>query len=204
MSVFNGFLQGREDDAVDLGSAVLPQRWMTTGRPPEERLALFDAWVERQLVLHIDWTWAHPHQVKRIKQCRAELERLVLELWRRGWMLDGRRLGAHLVGVLERIGRYQRDGKVADFWPYFQATVRRYVGLNAEEIRQESLQVGAHINLCVQTLTKPVSAPSLPELVAQRAQEAGAAKQETLREKLARQRRLQAERNAAADQPQLF
>lgn len=177
--------------------------WLNKGTAPEVRLLKFDAWVGRQLAERLDWTWAGPNKAKRIEQCRVYLERLVLEMWRRGWMLDGERLARHITGVLDSIGAYQRAGKVVEFWPYFRASVDRYVGANAEEIRTEAMRAGAHIGNVLTALGvgRPASGPSVPEMVAQRAEEVKTAKAETLREKLARQR----QRNKAdATQAQLL
>ena len=203
MSVFNGYLQGRADQQRE---GRPPVSWTHTPMMPEERLVRFDNWVRLELKVRLDWTWAGSHKAKRIEQCRLYLERLVLELWRRGWLLDGKRLAGHITGVLDRIGAYQKAGKVQEFWPYFQATVDRYVGANAEEIRSEAMSVGAQIGQLLGPLgvkTTPGRTP-LPELLAQRAGEVAQAKEESLREKQARLRRLQASRKAAAEQPQLF
>ncbi|MBI5770788.1 MAG: hypothetical protein HZA93_23630 [Verrucomicrobia bacterium] len=180
--------------------------WLNRGAPPEVRLLKFDAWVRGQLATRLDWTWAGAAKEKRIEQCRVYLERLVLDLWRRGWMLDGKRLAAHLEGVLDNIGAYQRAGKVADFWPYFRACVDRYVGANAEEIQYEARTVGAQMGQLISALGigRSGDGSSLPELVAQRAAEVGKAKAETLREKLARQREREAARKADATQPRLL
>lgn len=180
--------------------------WLNQGVAPEVRLLKFDAWVGRQLATRLDWAWAGEHKAKRIEQCRVYLERLVLEMWRRGWMLDGKRLAAHLETVLDSIGAYQRAGKVQEFWPYFRACVDRYVGANAEEIRAESMRIGAHAGQLLAALgvSRPASGPSLPELVAQRTEEVQTAKQATLREKMARQRQREAARKADATQPTLL
>jgi hypothetical protein len=178
------------------------------GLPPEERLPAFDRWVRHQLAARIDWTWAGDEaaKLKRIEQARAYLERIVLGLWRRGWMLDGRRLADHLTCCLNAIGHYQRSGKVRDFWPYFQTSVDRYVGLNADSIKEEAMSAGSHISQITTALLKATASPAqpLPALLAQRAAEAGDAKAETLRGRLARQRARNAACKADAQQPQLF
>ena len=182
--------------------------WQDRRQAAEQRLPAFDTWLRRELAARIDWTWAgdQPAQLRRIEQARIYLERLVLNLWRRGWMLDGRELAAHLTGCLDSIGRYQKAGKIESFWPYFTATVDRYVGQNAETLRDQSLRVGTHIAQLTNLLAKaaPAAGPTLPELLATRADEVTTAKAETLRTKLARQRAEQAARKADAQQPQLF
>lgn len=117
-------------------------------------------------------------------------------------MLDGRRLAARITDMLDTVGRYQRSGQVREFWPYFRAAVDRYVGLNSEELQAESTRAGASVGQALAALLKAggaqrPSAPSLPELVAQRAVEIETAKSETLR---ARQALLRAARKADARQ----
>jgi len=204
MNVFQQFLESRQGQPDGPDAELLV--WLNEGVAPEVRLLKFDAWVGRQLAKRLDWTWAGAAKAKRIEQCRVYLERLVLEMWRRGWMLDGKRLARHVETVLDNVGAYQRAGKVAEFWPYFRACVDRYVGGNAEEIRIEAMRAGAHVGQLMAALAanRPAKAVSVPELVAQRAQEVEKAKAATLREKLARQRQREAARKADASQPHLL
>ncbi len=195
--VFNGFLQTR----ADRHQAGRPaDDWMLLVLAPEERLLKFDAWVRRQLQARISWRGTERQQRKMMEQCRVKLERLVMDLWRRGWLLDGQKLAGHILAALDDIAAAQRAGRVKDFWPFFCRVVDRYVGINSEEIQAEaramagarpmsSILEGLHLG------TKPAAAgPTLPELVAQR-------REETLREKLARRRRL--EERQAEDKTQL-
>lgn len=205
MNVFSQFIDDRENATERRTDAEL-LAWLNQGTPPEVRLLKFDAWVGRQLEKRLDWTWAGAAKAKRIEQCRVYLERLVLDMWRRGWMLDGKRLAAHIETVLDSIGTYQKAGKVQEFWPYFRACVDRYVGANAEEIRTEAMMAGSYIGHMLHLLGdgKPQQGPSLPELVAQRAEEVSKAKAVSLRDKLARQRKRDAARKADAKQPRLL
>ena len=177
--------------------------WQHTQQPPAARLLKFDSWARRQLAERIDWTWAGAHRERRIEQARIYLERLVLALWRRGWMLDGNRLADRITGMLNTIASYQRAGKVRSFWPYFCATVDRYVGLNSEELQAETLRVGASVGQAMAAILKTAQrqCPTLPELLAQRAQEIDHAKEDTLR---AQQARLRAQNRRDAAQPQLL
>ena len=172
--------------------------WLNQGAAPEERLLKFDAWSRKILADKLDWTWAGEAKGKRIEQCRIYLERIVLELWRRGWMLDGRRLAAHIERAIDAIAAQQKAGKIAAFWPYFQASIERYVGSNAEEIREEAMRAGSHISqaLTAVGIHRRATGTSIPELIAQRTEEISTAKAETLRSKLSRARqRAQAESN---------
>lgn len=169
--------------------------WMQRGAPEAVRLLRFDGWVRLELSERIDWTWAGPLKARRIEQCRVELEGLVLALWRRGWMLDGAALAGHIRDALDDVGAAQKAGRVRDFWPFFKAVVDRYVGVNAEEIRTESMRLGAHVGQVFQRLNQAhvAKGKSLPELLAQRRQEQG---QISLTRRLAMERQQQARHEA--------
>jgi hypothetical protein len=193
-----GYIEEREDRAVrdrDQSTRdVFARAWLRQDQKPEARLAAFDEWLLLQLEARLDWKWAGALKEKRLHQCRIQIDGMVIGLWRRGWMLDGRRLADRITEMLDAIGKAQRSGQVRDFWPYFKASVSRYVGLNAEEIQAEAMSAGAAVGAVFQQLLKrQAAAPSLPELVAQRADE-------TLRAKVARLRAQQARQEAQKDQ----
>jgi len=197
MDILSQYLCQRED----------AQSWQHAEQPPEVRLINFDAWVRAQLATRLDWAWAGDLKERRIEQARIYLERLVIALWRRGWMLDGKRLATRIETMLDTVGTYQKAGKVRDFWPYFKTTVDRYVGLNSEELQAETLRAGAAISQAMNAILKTPSkrkAQPLPELIAQRAQEIETAKAETLREKQARIRQKKAQSAADERQPRLL
>lgn len=200
MNVLQQYLTDRAATPPPSPAPELVQ-WLNHGVDPAVRLLKFDAWVTRELATRLDWSWAGAAKEKRVQQCRVYLERLVLDLWRRGWMLDGHRLAAHLQKVLDSIGAYQRAGRVQEFWPYFRACVDRYVGANAEELRAEAMQAGVHMNQILSALTaRRPAAPFLPELVAQRADEVSKARGPSLRSRLSQARR----ELSATEQPRLF
>lgn len=187
MDIFNEVLAGRAEHEASLKPAT--QHAHATD--PAERLIKFDAWVRGELARRIDWTWAGAQRERRIEQCRLCLEKLVLDLWRRGWMLDGKKLARHIEAVLDAVARQQKAGKVQDFWAYFQASVNRYVGANAEELREEAMRAGTHVSQLLNVLgvRAAPTGPALPELIAQRAGEVAQAKEQTLREKIAKARK---------------
>lgn len=193
MNVFSQLLDDREQ-ATD---------WQHTEQPPAARLLKFDAWSRKQLATRLDWTWAGSQREKRIEQARIYLEQMVLGLWRRGWFLDGRRLADRITGMLDTIAGYQKRGFVREFWPYYKAAVDRYVGLNSEELQAEAMRAGASVGQAMAAILKTTgrNAPTLPELLAQRAQEVAQAKEETLR---AQQARLRAQNRRDVGQPQLL
>ena len=172
--------------------------WLHGANPPEVRIVAFDAWCRRELGARLDWGWAGEAKGRRIEQCRLELRKVVLGLWRRGWELDGKRLADRLIGLLDAVGAAQRAGKVGSFWPYFSAAVERFVGQNAEELREEALQAGAHVGQVFAHLVEGLPrGPSLPALIAQESAEA-------LRAKVARQRQSAARKAAEKDQMRLL
>ena len=169
--------------------------WLNQSASPEVRLVRFDTWLRMELDARLDWAWAAPSKTKRLEQCRIQIDGMILALWRRGWMLDGARLAARITGMLDAIGKAQRAGQVREFWPYFKASVSRYVGLNAEEIQAEAMSAGSAVAQVFQQLAR--KQPAMPELVAQRAEE-------TLRAKLTRQRAAEARKTSQKDQLQLL
>lgn len=172
--------------------------WFNQDQLPEARLLKFDTWTRRQLAERLDWEWAGAAKEKRIEQCRLQLHTVCKELFKRGWMLDGARLADRIRELLDAVAKYQRAGKVLDFWAYYKSAVSRYVGANAEELKQEALQCGVHVgNLFAQLSKRLPSGPSIPELVTQR-------DGESLREKIARQRAKDAHRKGDAGQVQLW
>lgn len=179
MDVFSQYLDTRDQ----------PCDWRPVALPPEERLLRFDRWLTAKLSTLLNWEWAGDAaaQGRRIHQARVYIEGLVHGLWRRGWLLDGSKLAARIIDPLEKIAKYQKAGAIHDFWPYFCATIDRYVGVNSEEIQAEARSLGATMGQLVADLgLKRATIPvSLPELLARRAQEVARARESGLREKQA-------------------
>lgn len=192
LDVLNSFLDEHADQSHYLRMSATDRAeitWLNGNQAPEQRLLAFDSWIRRELAARLVWPADEAKKARLIEQCRVHLEGLVLELWRRGWYLDGKRLAAHLQTVLDNIGKYQRTGKVGDFWAYFKSCVNRYVGANAEEIQEEALRAGAHVGNVLAALgvkRAGHAGPTLPELIAQRRDEI--THEKTLRQKLANAR----------------
>ena len=195
MNILHQYLNNREHT----------QDWQHTEQPAEARLLKFDSWARHELTTRLNWDWAGEHKARRIEQARIYLERLVLDLWRRGWMLDGQRLAARITAMLDTVAAYQQAGKVRDFWPYYRAAVDRYVGLNSEELQAETWRCGGAIGQALAALLKQGGqqqrGPALPELIAQRTDEVVQAKAKTIR---AAQSRLRAASKADAQQGRLL
>jgi hypothetical protein len=200
MNVFAAALDTRADRHQEGRPA---EDWMLSVLAPEERLLKFDIWVRCQLYSRILWPGTQAMQRKLVEQCRVKVERLVIDLWRRGWLLDGRRLADHITAALDDIGAAQRAGRVQEFWPFFCRVIDRYVGINSEEIQAEARAMsGARpVSSIIEGLglgsRSAAAAPTLPELVAQRGQE-------TLRERLARRRKSEATQASQKAQLPLF
>jgi hypothetical protein len=162
-----------------------------------QRLLRFDAWVKGELEKRLDWAWAGGQRVRRVEQCRVQLEGLVLDLWRRGWMLDGKKLAGVITAALDDVAKAQKAGRVQDFWAFFKAITGRHVGVNSEEIQHQARSAGATIaqTLCALGVKTPATAETpLPQLIAQRREEIVKAK--SLREQQAEERK---RRKAARD-----
>jgi hypothetical protein len=155
-----------------------------------QRLLKFDAWVKGELEKRLDWTWAGVQKVRRIEQCRVQLEGLVIELWRRGWMLDGKKLSGVITAALDDVAKAQKAGRVQDFWAFFKAITGRHVGVNSEEIQMQARSAGVLLSQTLNALGVKPAKPaekSLPELVAQRREEVVQVK--SLREQQAEERK---------------
>lgn len=163
-----------------------------------ERLLAFDRWCRRQLLARIDWTWAGAAKVKRVEQCRIQLETLAKGLWARGWLLDGAKLGKVVIAALDDVAKAQREGRVKNFWTFYASVVARHIGLHAEELNDAAKAAGAHAGQVFEALTRhlPTQA-ALTQLVGERSQE-------TLRAKVATQRKKEARKTADAGQQQLL
>lgn len=188
--------QRRENAEADAPKARVD--WALASADPAERLIAFDRWVREQIDKRLVWSEDDANKERRIFQCRTELEHMLTQLFSRGWLLDGKRLANHVTAVLDAVGAAQRKGAVKDFWPYFQAAVRRYVGANSEEIQAEAKRVGNAMAGVLGALGVTRN-DSIIELVATRRSEIGEAKK-TLREKVSAARAAKASCNDHADQ----
>lgn len=204
MNVLGQFLDQREDHSRDRSDADL--RWLKerAGIDPAERLQRWDAWLQTTLSKTLVFP-AGAGGTRLLTQCAAEITRMVRQLRGRGWLLEGDALAQHVRACLAPIGQAQRAGKVADFWPYFRASVGRYVGQHAEEIQAHALRSGADEGAqAIGAVLSSLSAlrpPSLTELLAERDAEVRQAK--SLRAAQADRRR--ADKQAAENTtPSLF
>ena len=96
VDIFNGVLTGRADAAEEQAARRQLNKVDVVETDPAARLIKFDSWVRAELGKRLDWSWAGAQRERRIEQCRLCMEKLVLDLWRRGWMLDGKKLARHI------------------------------------------------------------------------------------------------------------
>lgn len=209
MDIFSQFLASRD---ATKDREKRSSDWLDLNAPlaPPERLLKFDTWTRRLLAERLEWPKEPARRASQIEQCRQLVEGMVIDLWRRGWMLDGARLSAHILRAVGDVAKAQTQGSVRDLYAYLRRSLQAYVGANAEEIHAESKR---HASGHVGTLAAGLLAgygikregPSIPELVAQRRAEiADAKKAKTLRQQLAQARGRKAACNDVAGQQKLF
>lgn len=208
MNFLGRVLDEREDRQRD--QAIADELWLRerAGVDPAERLRSWDRWLRGKLLASLKWPSDEAARERLLGQCASEMTTLAKQLRGRGWLLDGKSLAVHVAAILEPVGKAQREGKVGDFWPYFRAAVGRYVGANAEEIQRQARRGGADegtqtIGAVLAGVVGP-RADSMVELLTRRAAEVGQAKEDKLRERIARLRAKDAAAKADAGQPQLF
>ena len=142
MNVFQSVADGRDDQARR--EAEADDRWLRErgGIDPEERRASFNRWVKGHLLKTLAWPEDRARREKLVGQCAAEITVMVRQLRGRGWLLDGAALADEVKACLAPIAAYQRAGKVEDFYAYFRTSVRRYVGVHAEDLQALARRTG--------------------------------------------------------------
>lgn len=204
MNILQAHLDDREGKHHE--GAEADRRWLSErgGIDPAERLQRWDNWLVKTLQTSLAWPADPGRREKLLRQCASEMTVMVRHLAGRGWLLDGEALAGHVRAVLGPIAAAQKAGKIGDFYPYFRATVSRYVGANAEEIQAEARRTGTDEG--TRTVGDILSGlrirgATMTELLAQRAGEVANAKATTLREK---QASIRARAKAADTQGRLF
>lgn len=89
------------------------------------------------------WAADPTRRQRQIGQCIAELEALARALFDRGWLLRHETLMATVRQAIAPVAAAQAAGKIGDFYPYFKASVRRYVPVNADDIQKTARREGA-------------------------------------------------------------
>jgi hypothetical protein len=161
---------GRRESLASAEARFLKER---AGVDRRERLSAWREWAAKKLLAEFTHWPADPAaRAKQIGQCTAELETLVRHLFERGWLLEGKRLAQVASDCLAPIAVAQRAGKIGDFFPYYRAAVRRYVGANAEEMQGMARRDGADVAQSMAGILAGVigrlQAPSITEVIAER------------------------------------
>jgi hypothetical protein len=164
---------------------------MDTRRPPAERLVRFEDWLRRQLLTRLEWPRDARERDKQVGQCQRFVAGFLCDLNRRGWLFDGPTLARIIVEKIDAVAARQKAGQVHDLWIYLQSVWSNYADAAAEKFHAEAMSAGFHISKIVAGLK------TIPQATAERAEQISA-------EKLTKARRLQAQKKAVADQPQLF
>lgn len=184
MDVLRQHLDDRESPQkrrIDRANREKDQAWWQLKDATEaERLLKFEAWCRHQIQTRLQLPEDKTDRARRTGQCLAELKGMLLDLFQRGWLLDGARLTPHITAVLDDMGAAQAAGRVRDFWPFFRRVVRSYVGIHAEELQFQSQSAGSILKMALGDIS--TSTRSIPELVAQEREEIN----ETLRQKKTR------------------
>lgn len=132
------------DDAVAREAFFLKQ---AGGIERRDALRSWRAAAARLLAEMLSWPADAARRERLIGQCLGELEGMARQLFDRAWLLKEDRLLDVCRSCLAPIAAAQVAGKIGDFWPYFRASVRRFVPLHAEELqrlaRREGGAVGA-------------------------------------------------------------
>ncbi len=205
MDVFAAYLSDREAKSRQESDAE--KRWMQerAGINPAERLLKWERWLRGQLRERLKWPSEEVKREKLVGQCAAEITAMVRQIHGRGWLLDGNALAALVRSLLNPIAIAQSQGKVRKFWPYFQRSVRDYVGNNAEEIQHQARRTGGDEGFTsISTAIAGLGlnrGPSMTELITANDQEIQVSK--SLRDQQ-RALRQQARCNADAQQGQLL
>lgn len=134
----------KRDDAVAREAFFLKQ---AGGIERRDALRAWRAAAARLLSETLTWPADEARRTRLIGQCVGELEAMARQLFDRGWLLKQDRLLEVARTAVTPVAAAQAAGKIGDFWPYFRASVRRFVPVHAEELqrlaRREGGAVGA-------------------------------------------------------------
>jgi hypothetical protein len=143
MNVLQAIADTRDDRAQRETEA--DDRWLRECAriDPVERRASFHRWVKGQLLKHLTWPDDRARKEKLLGQCAAEILVMCRQLRGRGWLLDGKVLAEEVTAAIAPISTYQLTGKIDDFYTYFRSSIRRYVGLHAEDLQAKARRTGS-------------------------------------------------------------
>ncbi len=174
--------------------------WRELGDSPEARKVRFDGWLRGQLARRLQWPDDPAKAAKLRGQIEAMVETMLTHFYGRGWLLDGKRLAAHVEAVISEIGAAQRAGRVRELYPFARKVLTTYTGAHAEEIQREAQIEAGRATVFGRALSLATAQLRAPGIV----ETAALNKSERVRERLARARAAQARGAAEARQQQLL
>lgn len=131
----------QRDDAVAREAYFLRQ---SAGIDRKEALRAWRAEAARLLgATFTHWSTDQARRQRQIGQCIAELEVLARHLYARGWLVKHETLVEMARQAIAPVATAQATGKIGDFFPYFRASVRRFVPVNADELQHTARREGA-------------------------------------------------------------
>lgn len=139
---------------------------------PAQRKVKFDRWVRTQIAQKL--ATALPVEsaarARLVGQIAEMVETMLVHLYQRRWLLDGKRVADHVTAALDEIARAHTDGRVRSLYKFAQVVICRYVGTHAEEIQQEARKQEGLATALIQAGAL-FREPSLVELAAHRRDE---------------------------------
>lgn len=140
MDTLIGYLDTRDAAARQERAQLAKEAgdWQQLGESPEMRKVRFDSWLRGQLDKRLVWPSDQAKAAKLRGQIEAMVETMLTHFYGRGWLLDGKRLAAHVEAVLDEIGAAQRAGRVRELYPFARKVLTTYTGAHAEEIQREA------------------------------------------------------------------
>jgi len=163
------------------------------GRWRVDRLWAFHDWLNLEIAARFQMP-AGTERQKALGQFKGLVLASVRELNARGFLLDGEALERFIVEKFAAIAEAQRKGGIRNLWTYWREAWRKYVAVEADRLKAESMDAGQHIAAFTAGLDP---ANSLPAIVAAKH---ALEQQETLR----KTRHRQARKAAQAGQQTLF
>jgi hypothetical protein len=128
------------------------------------RLIKFEQWVASELSKTLIWPDDSRRRDKLLGQAKAFIMEAVADMGRRGFLFQPKALATMIRDTLRTIRERQDKGLIHDLYPYLRQTWTSYVGIRAEELRQDSMSAGVHVSALVARLQpREISIPELAD-----------------------------------------
>lgn len=150
------------DDAVAREAHFLRQ---TAGIDRKEALRTWRAEASKLLAeTFTQWATDPARRARQIGQCVGELETLARQLYDRGWLVRHDLLMNLARQAIAPVAAAQAAGKISDFWPYYRASVRRFIPVNAEQVQRIARRDGSDTAHAAADLMAALSGVLAPRL----------------------------------------